>query len=72
MGSTQRREYNWGATWKKKNSGFDLENREYRHRDPSRWLRRALYPEKLALNLPTSGGRSVGIVSEELVFVFWV
>jgi hypothetical protein len=32
-GSTQPREYNWGATWKKSNvSG--LENREYGRRDP--------------------------------------
>jgi hypothetical protein len=28
----------------------------------SRWPRRALYPQKLALTSPTSGGRSVGIV----------
>jgi hypothetical protein len=30
--------------------------------DPSRWPRGALYPQKLALISPTSGGRSVGIV----------
>jgi hypothetical protein len=30
--------------------------------DPSRWLRGTLYPQKLALTLPTSGGRSVGVV----------
>jgi hypothetical protein len=31
-------------------------------RDPLRWPRDALYPQKLALTSPTSGGRSVGIV----------
>jgi hypothetical protein len=35
-GSTQPREYNWGATWKK-SSGSGLENRECGRRDPSRW-----------------------------------
>jgi hypothetical protein len=30
--------------------------------DPSRWLRGTLYPQKLALTSPTSGGRSVGTV----------
>jgi hypothetical protein len=30
--------------------------------DPLRWPRDTLYPQKLALTLPTSGGRSVGIV----------
>jgi hypothetical protein len=39
-----------------------LENREYGCRDPSRWTRGTLYPQKLALISPTSGGRSVGIV----------
>jgi hypothetical protein len=39
-----------------------LENREYGSRDPSRWPRHTLYPQKLALTSPTSGGRSVGIV----------
>jgi hypothetical protein len=32
------------------------------HGDPLRWPRDTLYPLKLALNSPTSGGRSVGIV----------
>jgi hypothetical protein len=57
-GSTQPRGYNRGATLKKKCSGSGLEIREYGHRDPSRWPRSTLYPQKLALNLPTSGGRS--------------
>jgi hypothetical protein len=30
--------------------------------DPSRWPRGTLYPQKLVLASPTSGGRSVGIV----------
>jgi hypothetical protein len=34
----------------------------YCRRDPSRWPRGSLYPQKMALTLPTSGGRSVGIV----------
>jgi hypothetical protein len=59
--STQPREYNWGATWWK-SSGSCLENREYGHRDPSRWPRGTLYPQKLAITSPTSDGRSVGIV----------
>jgi hypothetical protein len=46
-GSTQPREYNWGATWWK-SSGSCLENREYGRRDPSRWPRGTLYPQKLA------------------------
>jgi hypothetical protein len=60
-GSTQPREYNWGATWKKK-SGSGLENRDYGRRDPSRWPLDTLYPQNLALTSLTRGGRSVGIV----------
>jgi hypothetical protein len=43
-------------------SGSGLEIREYGRRDPSRWPRGTLYPQKLALTSPTSGGRTVGIV----------
>jgi hypothetical protein len=43
-------------------SGSGLENREYGLGDPLRWARDTLYPQKLALTLPTCGGRSVGIV----------
>jgi hypothetical protein len=39
-----------------------LESRECGHRNPSRWPRGTLYPQKLTLTSPTSGGRSVGIV----------
>jgi hypothetical protein len=61
MGSTQPREYNWGAAWKK-SSDSGLESREYGSRDPSRWPRGTLYQQKLELTSPTSGGRSAGIV----------
>jgi hypothetical protein len=52
--STRPRDYNWGATC--------LEIREYGRRHPSRWPRGAHYPQKSALTLLTSSGRSVGIV----------
>jgi hypothetical protein len=42
--------------------GSGLENRDYGLRYPSHWPRGTLYPQKLALASPTSGGRSVGIV----------
>jgi hypothetical protein len=61
MGSTQPREYNWGATWYK-STGSCLENREYGRSNPSRWPRGTLYPQKLAITSPKSGVRSVGIV----------
>jgi hypothetical protein len=44
----------------RKSSGSGLESRDYGRRDP---LHCTLYPQKLALISPTSGGRSVGIVS---------
>jgi hypothetical protein len=43
-------------------SGSCLENREYGRGDPLHWPRDTLYPQKLALTSPTSGGRTVGIV----------
>jgi hypothetical protein len=46
----------------RKSSGSGLETREYGRRDPSRWPRGILYPQKLTLTSPTSGGRSVGVV----------
>jgi hypothetical protein len=46
----------------RKNSGSGLEKREYGRRNPLRRTRDTLYPQKLALTSPTSGGRSVGIV----------
>jgi hypothetical protein len=46
----------------RKSSGSGLENRDYGCRDHSRWPRDTLYPQKLALTSPTSGGCSVSIV----------
>jgi hypothetical protein len=41
---------------------MELENREYDYKDPSRWPRDTLCPQKFALTSLTIGGRSVGIV----------
>jgi hypothetical protein len=49
-------------------------NREYGRRDPSRWPRGTLYPQKLEITSPTSGGRSVGIVhsrTHTMEFILW-
>jgi hypothetical protein len=46
----------------RKYSGSGLEIREYGRRDPLFWPRVTSYPHKWALNSPTSGGSSVGIV----------
>jgi hypothetical protein len=46
----------------RESSGSSLESREYGRRDPSRWPRGTLYPQKLVLISSTSGGRSVGMV----------
>jgi hypothetical protein len=55
--------YNWGAiVLERKSSGSGLEIREYGRRDPSRWQRGTLYPQRSALTSSTSDGRSVGIV----------
>jgi hypothetical protein len=40
-------------------SGSSLESREYGRGDPLRWPCDTLYPQKLALTLPTNRGRSV-------------
>jgi hypothetical protein len=45
-----------------RSSGSGLGSREYGRRDPLRWPRGSLYPQKLAVTSPTSSGRSVGIV----------
>jgi hypothetical protein len=50
---------------KRKSNDTGLENRVYGRRDPSRWPRGTIYPQKLALTSPTSGGRSVGIVRSQ-------
>jgi hypothetical protein len=46
----------------RKSSRSGLENREYGRRDSSGCPRDILYPQKLAVTSPKSGGRSVGIV----------
>jgi hypothetical protein len=46
----------------RKSSGSGLEDREHGRREPLRRPRCTLYPQKLALASPTSGGRLVGIV----------
>jgi hypothetical protein len=46
----------------RKCSGSSLEIRDYGRRDPSRWPRGTLYPQKLALTFSASGSRPVGIV----------
>jgi hypothetical protein len=46
--------------WKSRGSG--QANRINDRGDPLRWPRNTVYPQKLALTWPTSGGRSVGIV----------
>jgi hypothetical protein len=46
----------------RKSSGSCLESQEYGQRNLSSWPHGTLYPQKLALTSPTSGGRSVGIV----------
>jgi hypothetical protein len=43
----------------RKSTGSCLENQEYGRRFPSRRPRGTLYPQNLALTLPTCGGRSV-------------
>jgi hypothetical protein len=58
-------------------SSSGLENREYGRGDPLRWPHDILYPQKLALTSPTSGGRSVGIIrlwakATEFVFYFCI
>jgi hypothetical protein len=47
---------------KRKSSCSGLESLEYGRRDPLRWPRGTLYPQKLALTSPPIGGRSAGTV----------
>jgi hypothetical protein len=46
----------------RKSSRCGLEHRDYVRRDPPRWPRGTLYPQKLALTSQINGGRSIGIV----------
>jgi hypothetical protein len=56
----------------RKSSGSGLqENRDYGRRDPPLWPRDTLYPQKLALTSPTSGGRSVGIFRSRTKATEW-
>jgi hypothetical protein len=41
----------------RKSSSCCIKNREYSRRDPTRWSRGTLYPQKLALISPKGGGR---------------
>jgi hypothetical protein len=73
-GSTQPREYNLRATWKK-SSGSGLENRNTAVGIRYDYNVASSIREKLTLTSPTSGGRSVGIVrsqthAAEFVFVY--
>jgi hypothetical protein len=47
---------------RRNSSGSGLEKREYDRGDPLRWPHDTLYPQQLALTLPTSGGCLVCIV----------
>jgi hypothetical protein len=63
------------VTFRHKNQS--LESREYGRRDPSCWPRAIVYAQKLPLTLPTSGGRSVGIVrwriwTTEFIWFCWL
>jgi hypothetical protein len=65
-----------GELLARKSSGSGLESREYGRRDTSCRPRGTLYPQKLALTSPISGGRSVGIVrsrtqATEFSFVYF-
>jgi hypothetical protein len=50
----------------RKSSSSGLEIREYSHRDPLRCPRGTLYPQKLTLTSPISGGSSVSIVRSQI------
>jgi hypothetical protein len=65
-GSTQPRGYKEELLGRK-SSGSGLGNREYGRRDPSRWTRGILYPQKLALTSPTSGNRYSSLADSFLV-----
>jgi hypothetical protein len=60
----------------RKSKGSCLESIKYGRGDPLCWQRDTLYPQKLALAWPTSGGRSVGIVrsrtkATEFSLIWW-
>jgi hypothetical protein len=49
----------------RESGAYGLEIRKYGRRDPSRWTSGTIYPQKLTLTSPKSGGRSVGIVRSQ-------
>jgi hypothetical protein len=51
--------------FERKSSCSGLENRDYSRSDQSRLPPGTFCPQKLALTLPTRGGRSVGIVRSQ-------
>jgi hypothetical protein len=58
-----------------KDNKCNLKNRNYDSKDPLRWPRGTLYPQKLALTSPKIGGRSVGIVrsrTQTMEFSFFI
>jgi hypothetical protein len=55
----------WQELLGRKSSDSCLESQEHGLRDPSRWPRDTLYPQKLALTSPTNGCRPVGIVRSQ-------
>jgi hypothetical protein len=61
----------------RKSSGSGLENRDYNRRESAVLTTRHLYPQKLALTSPASGGRSVGTVpsrtkATEFIILFFI
>jgi hypothetical protein len=54
----------------RKSSGFGLESREYGRRDSSRWSRGTLYPQKMPLTSPTTGGFCFGRSTDSLKHKF--
>jgi hypothetical protein len=52
-------------------SGYGLEVWEHGRGDPLRWLRDALYPQKLVLTSSTSGGRPVRSRIKATEFLLW-
>jgi hypothetical protein len=59
------------------NSGSGLENQDYGHQIRSADYMTSLYPQRLALSVPTNSSHSVGIVrtqtqAMEFVFVLFV
>jgi hypothetical protein len=70
-----KREFWYFLKFGRQSSGSGLESREYGRSDPSHWPHNTLYPQKLALTSPTSGGRLVGIIhsrTQATEFINWM